>query len=121
MSESTLPQDDPVHAAATPADATAAPPATGLPEDALLIVAMTDTVLFPGTVFPLLVGRASSVAAAEQALRAERPIGILMQKDAGMAEPTAADLYHTGTIASIPRRPCTNSQRSVPASNRFAS
>ncbi|WP_255437825.1 endopeptidase La [Comamonas flocculans] len=64
---------------------------------------MTDTVLFPGTVFPLLVGRASSVAAAEQALRAERPIGILMQKDAGVAEPTAADLYHTGTIASILR------------------
>jgi len=60
-------------------------------------------VLFPGTVFPILVGRESSVAAAEQALRAERPIGILMQKDTELAEPRAADLHGIGTIALILR------------------
>ncbi len=86
-----------------PASDTSATPAVELPEDALLIVAMPDTVLFPGTVFPILVGRASSVAAAEQALRAERPIGILMQKDTENQEPRAADLYTTGTIANILR------------------
>ncbi|QXL85001.1 endopeptidase La [Comamonas sp. NLF-1-9] len=74
-----------------------------LPEDALLIVAMRDTALFPGTVFPLLIGRESSIAAAEQALRAERPIGILMQKNADQAEPGAADLHSIGTIANILR------------------
>ena len=86
-----------------PASSSPAAPAADLPDDALLIVAMPDTVLFPGTVFPILVGRESSVAAAEQALRAERPIGILMQKDTENQEPKAADLYTTGTIANILR------------------
>ena len=86
-----------------PAASSPATPAADLPDDALLIVAMPDTVLFPGTVFPILVGRGSSVAAAEQALRAERPIGILMQKDTENQEPKAADLYTTGTIANILR------------------
>jgi len=85
------------------APAAGAPPAAAQPADALLIVAMRDTVLFPGTVFPILLGRESSVAAAEQALRAERPIGILMQRDPEKAEPAAADLFTTGTIANILR------------------
>ncbi len=111
MSENTLPPSDEARvAAAASADPTipgvpaqAPPAAADLPEDALLIVAMPDTVLFPGTVFPILVGRESSVAAAEQALRAERPIGILMQKDTELAEPRAADLHGIGTIAQILR------------------
>ncbi|WP_024540093.1 endopeptidase La [Comamonas badia] len=94
-------------ASAAPVPASAASsstaPAADLPDDALLIVAMPDTVLFPGTVSPILVGRESSVAAAEQALRAERPIGILMQKDTENQEPGAADLYTTGTVANILR------------------
>ena len=106
MNEHARPEARETAGAEPPAPSTApaaAAPATGLPDDALLIVAMTDTVLFPGTVFPILVGRPSSVAAAEQALRAERPIGILMQKEAGVAEPGAADLYTVGTIATILR------------------
>ncbi|MBN9331734.1 endopeptidase La [Comamonas sp.] len=111
MSENTLPPSDEARVAAAasaeptiPGVPAQAPPAVAdLPEDALLIVAMPDTVLFPGTVFPILVGRESSVAAAEQALRAERPIGILMQKDTELAEPRAADLHGIGTIAQILR------------------
>jgi ATP-dependent Lon protease len=111
MSDNTLPPSDEARVAAAAsaepvvpgAPAQAPPAAADLPEDALLIVAMPDTVLFPGTVFPILVGRESSVAAAEQALRAERPIGILMQKDTELAEPRAADLYGIGTIAHILR------------------
>ncbi len=76
---------------------------SALPDDALPIVAVRDTVLFPGTVFPVAIGRESSVLAAQQALRAERPIGILMQRDADTAEPGAADLHPVGTIANILR------------------
>lgn len=57
------------------------PAATALPPDVLLIVAVPDMVLFPGTVFPVAIGRDASVQAAQQALREERPIGILMQRD----------------------------------------
>ena len=75
----------------------------GAASDALMIVAVRDTVLFPGTVFPVAIGRESSVLAAQQALREERPIGILMQRDAEQAEPGAGDLHRVGTIANILR------------------
>ncbi|MEZ5607932.1 MAG: endopeptidase La [Burkholderiaceae bacterium] len=74
-----------------------------LPPDALMIVAVRDTVLFPGTVFPVAIGREASVLAAQQALREERPIGILMQRDADKDEPGAIDMHRTGTIANILR------------------
>ena len=80
-----------------------APELPALPEDALMIVAVRDTVLFPGTVFPVAIGREASVLAAQQALRQERPIGILMQRDAGKDEPGAVDMHRTGTIANILR------------------
>ena len=97
------PAPDAAAAESQPSPAATAAASAALPDDALLIVAMPDTVLFPGTVFPILVGRPSSVAAAEQALRAERPVGILMQKSAEQAEPRPDDLYTTGTIANILR------------------
>ena len=89
---------------ASPSDAVQlAPELPALPEDALMIVAVRDTVLFPGTVFPVAIGREASVLAAQQALRQERPIGILMQRDAGKDEPGAVDMHRTGTIANILR------------------
>src|SRR5690606_8193104 len=51
-----------------------------LPAGALPLVAVRDTVLFPGTVFPLAIGRPASVRAVQHAMRAESPIGILMQR-----------------------------------------
>ncbi|WP_293226177.1 endopeptidase La [Ottowia sp.] len=68
-----------------------------------MIVAVRDTVLFPGTVFPVAIGREASVLAAQQALRQERPIGILMQRDVDKDEPGAVDMHRTGTIANILR------------------
>ena len=66
--------------------ATAAVP---LPDDALIIVPVRDLVLFPGIVVPIAVGRPASIAAAQQAVREERPIGILLQRDpdGGRARP----------------------------------
>ena len=54
-----------------------------LPPDALIIVPVRNIVLFPGLVLPITLGRARSIAAAQQAVRDQRQIGILMQRDAG--------------------------------------
>ena len=53
----------------------------GLPSDAVIIVPVRNTVLFPGMVLPISVGRPGSIAAAQQAVREQRQIGILMQRD----------------------------------------
>src|SRR5690606_15782656 len=74
-----------------------------LPPDALIIVPVRSFVLFPGIVMPVTVGRAKSVAAAQQAVREQRQVGILMQRDAELADPTAIDLHRMGTIANIAR------------------
>ena len=78
-----------------------APPA--LPPDALIIVPVRNTVLFPGLVLPITVGRPKSIAAAQQAVREQRQVGILMQRDAEVADPTAIDLHRMGTVANIVR------------------
>ena len=51
-----------------------------IPDDALIIVPMRGTVLFPQNVSPLVIGRKSSIAAVQQAVRTEKPIGLLMQQ-----------------------------------------
>ena len=71
--------------------------------DVLPIVPMRESVLFPGTVFPITIGREGSVLAAQQALREERPIGILMQRQAGDEEVTPDQLHRMGTVANILR------------------
>ncbi len=74
-----------------------------LPPDALIILPMRNTVLFPGMVLPLGIGRERSVAAAQEAVREQRPLGLLLQRDAEMVEPGPADLYQIGTTARILR------------------
>jgi ATP-dependent Lon protease len=74
-----------------------------LPPDALIIVPVRNTVLFPGLVLPITVGRPKSIAAAQQAVREQRQVGILMQRDAEVADPTAVDMHRMGTVANIVR------------------
>jgi ATP-dependent Lon protease len=74
-----------------------------IPADALIILPVRDMVLFPGVVFPIAFGRPKSIAAIQQAVREERPIGVVMQRDAENADPSAADLHRVGTIANILR------------------
>jgi ATP-dependent Lon protease len=75
----------------------------GLPSDAVIIVPVRNTVLFPGMVLPISVGRPGSIAAAQQAVREQRQIGILMQRDQAQEDPRAADLYRVGTVANLVR------------------
>ena len=74
-----------------------------LPPDALIIVAVRNTVLFPGMVLPVAIGRPRSVAAAQQAVREQRPIGVLMQRNGEAADPLPIDMHRAGTVASVAR------------------
>jgi ATP-dependent Lon protease len=74
-----------------------------LPADAMIIVPVRNFVLFPGMVMPVTVGRAKSIAAAQQAVREQRPVGILKQRDPDIADPTAIDMHRMGTVANVVR------------------
>ncbi len=72
-------------------------------EDVLIIVPVRNLVLFPGLVLPLTVGRKASISAAQEAVRSERPVGLLLQRDPQAKDPGPADLYQVGTIAKVLR------------------
>ena len=86
-----------------PAPAVSPGPSVQIPGDALIIVPVRNTVLFPGVVIPIAIGRPKSIAAAQQAVREQRQIGILLQRDAELGEPGPDDLYRVGTVANIVR------------------
>jgi ATP-dependent Lon protease len=71
--------------------------------DALIILPVRNLVLFPGVVLPITVGRPRSIAAAQQAVREGRQLGVLMQRDPQQADPAAIDLHRMGTIANVLR------------------
>ena len=66
-------------------------------------MAVRNTILFPGMVAPITLGRPQAIAAAQQAVREQRQIGILLQRDAELNEPGPDDLYRVGTVANIIR------------------
>src|SRR4051812_17401983 len=72
-----------------------------LPEDALILVPTRNLVLFPGLVTPLAIGREASTAAVQEAMRLKRRIGVILQRDADIEQPTASDLHSVGTAAAI--------------------
>ena len=78
-------------------------PLKPLPADALIIIPMRNTVLFPGVISPVTVGRAASVAAAQEAVRAERKVGFLLQRDPQTNEVKPEDLYWVGTAGQVVR------------------
>ena len=74
-----------------------------IPADALIIVAVRNTVLFPGMIAPITLGRPKAIAAAQQAVREQRQIGILLQRDPELSDPGPDDLYRVGTVANVIR------------------
>ncbi len=74
-----------------------------LPPDAVIIVPVRNTVLFPGLVVPITLGRPKSVAAAQQAVREQRQVGILLQREASVDDPTGIDMHRMGTMANVLR------------------
>ncbi len=74
-----------------------------LPDDALVILPVRNVVMFPGAVFPLTVGRERSRAAAQESVRAARPLGVLLQTKPEIEEPGPDDLHWVGTSATVLR------------------
>jgi ATP-dependent Lon protease len=75
----------------------------GIPNDALILIPVRNTVLFPGVVAPITIARPKSIAAAQQALREQRPVGILLQRNTEVDDPGPDDLYRICTVANIVR------------------
>lgn len=71
--------------------------------DSLIIVPARNTVLFPGALMPITVGRPRSIAAAQEAARSNLPIGVVLQRNPEIDDPLADDLYTVGTVASVLR------------------
>jgi ATP-dependent Lon protease len=74
-----------------------------IPEDATIILPVRNMLLFPGVVLPLTIGRPSSIAAAQEAVRSGRKVGLLLQDDPSIEQPGSEHLQRVGTIAEILR------------------
>jgi ATP-dependent Lon protease len=85
------------------ANARGAAQSLDLPDDALILVPVRNLVLFPGMVLPVTIGRELSVAAAQAAVKADRPVGLVLQRDPTVDKPGRADLHDMGTVAQILR------------------
>src|ERR1700752_5209657 len=65
------------------------------------LLPLRNTVLFPGVVLPITVGRDKSIKAVNDAYKLDKLIGVLAQKDVNIEEPEPKDLCKTGTVARI--------------------
>jgi ATP-dependent Lon protease len=75
---------------------------TELPSELdLPILAIRNTVIFPVLAFPINVGRDKSLKAIETAMQGDKLLGIVAQKEARNEDPSADDLYQTGTVVKI--------------------
>ena len=74
--------------------------AESIPET-LSILPLRNTVLFPGVVIPITVGRDKSINLIKDAYKGDRIIGVVTQKNDGIEEPQAEDLHSVGTVAHI--------------------
>jgi len=90
--------------------------------DELSILPIKNTVLFPGVVIPITVGRQKSIKLVKKAYQGSRIIGVLAQKNAQAEEPTVDDIYRTGTVARIIKMlvlPDGNTTIIIQGKNRF--
>jgi ATP-dependent Lon protease len=78
-------------------------PAKPLPDDAIVILPVRNMVLFPGIVVPLTIGRERSLAAVQEAVRLQKPVGILLQSRPDVDEPGPDDLHWVGTTGNVLR------------------
>lgn len=69
----------------------------------LPILPLRNTVLFPGVVFPITVGRDKSIKLIRQAYKKDKIIGVTSQRDSNIEDPDAEDLFEVGTLAHIVR------------------
>src|SRR5689334_5425856 len=91
--------------------------------DQLSILPIKNTVLFPGVVIPITVGRQKSIKLVKKAYQGNRIIGVIAQKNSQAEEPSTDELYRTGTVARIIKMlvlPDGNTTIIIQGKNRFA-
>ena len=69
--------------------------------DEISLLPLRNTVLFPGVVLPITVGRDKSIKAVNEAYRTDKLIGVVAQKDSNVEDPGIADIEQVGTVARI--------------------
>jgi ATP-dependent Lon protease len=69
--------------------------------DSLSVLPLRDVVIFPGMITPLLVGRPRSLAALDEAMKGERLLLVLTQRQMNVDDPSPEDLYQVGTVVKI--------------------
>src|SRR2546429_5989649 len=74
---------------------------TFLTPEVLPVLPVRDTVLFPGAMLPLTVGRESSLALVGSLQGEEKLLGVVAQLDPRIEDPAAADLHKVGTLARV--------------------
>ena len=74
-----------------------------IPDDALILLPVRNNVLFPGTIIPLHIDRVNLQAGVQEAVRLERPIGVVLQRKPEAADPGPGDLHEVGTSAAVLR------------------
>lgn len=67
------------------------------------ILPLKNTVLFPGVVIPITVGRDKSIQLIKEANKGDKVIGVVAQKDQEIEDPSVLDIYPLGTVAQILR------------------
>src|SRR6478735_2816913 len=67
----------------------------------LPLLPLRNTVLFPGVVLPITVGRDKSIKAVNEAYKADKLVGVVAQKDSEVEDPGINDLEDVGTVAKI--------------------
>jgi ATP-dependent Lon protease len=77
-------------------------PSVTLAEDVLIILPVSEVVLFPGVVLPIAVSGKHALAAAQEAVRTQRRVGLVLQSEPS-DNPGPEQLHRVGTIASIVR------------------
>lgn len=69
--------------------------------DEIPLLPLRNTVLFPGVVLPITVGRDKSIKAVNEAYKGDKLVGVVAQKDSNVEEPATTDLEKIGTVAKI--------------------
>lgn len=69
--------------------------------DTIPLLPLRNTVLFPGVVLPITVGRDKSIKAVTDAYKADKLIGVVAQRDSSVEDPAIVDLEQIGTVAKI--------------------
>lgn len=67
----------------------------------IILLPLRNTVLFPGVVLPITVGRDKSIKAVNDSYKGDKLIGVVAQKDSSVEHPSTKDLEGIGTVAKI--------------------